>query len=269
MAGATPKNNNVPFRNAEELSRAYKSRASMADLPKAHQGPPHNLFQCGVGHSQGYPREPQNTRPRPFLTRCSIFDIDGKAEVVDRFFQWYSNFPYEVYPQRDLGGEGLCVVEVVSHGKGNVGTAHAGSIVHGGNQAVEEGGNPDVITPLYFVEDLTSEGAFESIHYERGRGLRTHKLELLNSTLLKCKDHGTSWEVNVLGQKQDKADKDDGGKIEKINEKMLDLSGRLLRQEIERELIRLEAKNESPEEQATKEDQSKGAALKQKLYSQV
>lgn len=54
--------------------------------------------------------------------------------------------------------------------------------------------------PVYFIEDSEFHEAFVSI--PRNLGVRQRdQLELLNTTLLKCKEHGMTWEVNVLDRR--------------------------------------------------------------------
>ena len=182
--------------------------------------------------------------PQPFLTRFNVFDAGSKAEIVDSFFEWYSNFPakqVQVQRQQTRMEKRPCIVEVACHGEGDVGMASAGKVGrdHDRDQGQAHGSQgyaPDP-EPVYFVQDPLYEGTFESVHYERGRDQRTQSLELLNSTLLKCKGHGTSWEVNVLGQKQVKEDETEregqeqrtGGSVREMSGTRLELVGHPLR----------------------------------------
>ena len=169
--------------------------------------------------------------PAPFLSRFNVWDVDEKAKIIDRFFWWYSHFPTNHAYREAATNSGLFVVEVICHGRKTTGDQgdddqeKAAETLFCRNCGAKMG-------PLYFVEDSVYQGAFESIRYEKGQEQRSQGLELLNSTLLKCKRHGTSWEVNVLGQKQEKHE------VEEMKDIMWNMENRLRKLEVEAESLK-------------------------------
>ena len=270
----------VPFRDTKQLNlaaiRLPQYRHSQDLVQKPHQGPPLDLFECGREHPQRGLHHP----PEPFLARFNI--IDGSADVLDRFFGWYSHFPTEHNRKmKELALRPVHVIEIVR--------LVTGSDLGKDNRSKERPGGGRFIGVIgksmeeqsdkyqtYFIEDSDFHGSFESIPKTMGMRLRAHHLPLLNSTLLKCKEHGNCWEVNVFGQNEKKeveikaeseaeTDVDNDHEIHNIKDKI---------HKIQKRLKKLEVKIDKPKEEdwkegekmegGTKEEEKKAEGTKEK-----
>jgi len=253
----------VPFRDTEQLAAIHRIRPRhvLDALPREHLGPPLDLFECEKEHARrhfGPHREP----PLPFLTRYDIHN--EKAEIVDGFFHWYSKFPSELTPRSTKMDRGqACLIEVIEHGsylpepprdpppRQTLSSRLTSSSAAPPHQLLRSENE----SPMYFIEDPQCHFSFERLAYGKRSTRRTHKLELLHCTLLKCKEHGCSWEVNVLGQKVniDKEAKIEEGsdgtnEMEEIKEKIHRMQNRL---------EKLEVKIEKPKKSDVKDNEAK------------
>ena len=128
--------------------------------------PPRDLFWCQGEHKihQDYPN----------LIRFNI--RNHEADVIDRFFRWHDRYgildPSALHRDPSTA---VLMIEVIQH-----------------NGADSDGSS-------YFAEHPRRPGQFERIMYENGNQVRMRKLKLKATVFLKCKEHGCSWEVNVLG----------------------------------------------------------------------
>lgn len=267
----------VPFRNTEQRAATHRTLPPhvVAKLPRHHQGPPLDLFECGKGHARRNPG-PHREPPLPFLTRYDVHH--GTAEVVDSFFHWYSRFPAEPCPRgaEDYIGQ-ACLIEVIPHGsylpeppRDPKSRQTLGSrITSSAAVPVNQGLRTENESPMYFIQDPRCQVSFERLAYGRGRYGRTQKLELLHCTLLKCKEHGCSWEVNVLGQKVatdkglrleeesgDESESDSADEMKGFKEKI---------HKMQKRLRKLEVRIEKPKEKGAKDHEAKEGTSGEKV----
>ena len=275
----------VPFRNTEQLAAVHRTlapRIVAAELPKDHLGPPLDLFDCGGKQHARRTPGPHREPPLPLLTRYDVHASDGTAEVVDAFFDWYSRFPAEQSPRGadNYKRRGARLIEVIGHGsylpepppdpkpKQTLGNriTNSSAAVPPVNRGLRTTENE---SPMYFVEDLRCQVSFERLLYGKGRTSRTRKLERLHCTLLKCKEHGCSWEVNVLGQK---VAMDNGLRLEEESgdesESESDIADEMksFREEVhktQKRLRKLEARIEKSEKGAKDHEARKGTSGQQ------
>ena len=267
----------VPHRNTEQLAAIHRTLPPhvVAKLPRDHQGPPLDLFECGKEHARRDPG-PHREPPLPFLTRYDIHD--EKAELVDSFFHWYSRFPSEPHPRcAEDHKNGSCLIEVIPHGSylrepprdpkpkqgwGSRGNSSAAFPVNQELRREDE-------YPMYFIEDPRCHVCFERLAYGRGRYSRAQKLDFLHCTLLKCKEHGSSWEVNVLGQKvtinrASKLEVESGDEIESDSADQREEMKKTIHK-MQKRLRKLEVRIEKSEEKDAKDHEAKEAAFAEKV----
>ena len=186
---------NIPWHNTDDPVIYTYPKHHCPLTP--HQTLDARLLACGADKlhpwKSRHGEQPNYYNSSPSLARFNL--KLNKADVVDEFFKWHSIISPSKDPSKpNMEAKGYLMVVTRLE---DLPVSHFG-VSENDRQLVfvpEKG-------PVYFVQDSTYYDNFERVGYGKNWDWQADSFEKVNTTLLKCIEHGVCWEVNVLALRE-------------------------------------------------------------------